>query len=107
MFLNAKSPDQFAEFKTVYKSTFASAALLVDADLLLWEVKSTELNLASDIVNFIHQEIFDAFLCGFTAVLKKIGLRDTENLCSYYIINVVIGQRPLEVKSLNTSSFCL
>ena len=35
MFLNAKSPDQFAEFKTVYKSTFASAALLVDADLLL------------------------------------------------------------------------
>lgn len=86
---------------------FASNSLLANASLHLWEVKSLKLIPVSDIVNFIHQEIFDAFLCGFTAVLKKIGLRDTENLCSYYIINVVIGQRPLEVKALNTSSFCL
>ena len=53
---------------------FVSIALLVDANLQLWEVKSTELIPASviAILNFIHQEIpFDAFLCGFTVVINK------------------------------------
>ena len=66
-FLNVESLDQFADFKIVCKSIFAS-----NADLQLWEVKRPELIPASD-VNFIHLEIlsFDAFLCGFTVVIDK------------------------------------
>ena len=107
--MNVESQEQFADFKIVCKSTFTSIALLVDADLQLWEVKSPELILALDIVNFIHREIlsFDAFLCGFTVVINKGGSPDTNSLCSMYAINVVTGQRSLEVKALNISGFCL
>ena len=107
--MNVESPDQFADFKIVCKSIFASIALLVDADLQLWEVKSPELIPASDIVNFIYQEIlyFDGFLCGFTVVINKAGLPDAGSLCSKYVIKVVIGQRSFEVKALNISGFCL
>ena len=107
--MNVESPDQFADFKIVFKSIFASVALLVDADLQLWEVKSPELIPASDIVNFIHREVlsFDAFLCGFTVVINKVGSPDAGSLCSKYVINVVTGQTPFELKALNISGFCL
>ena len=97
--MNVESPDQFADFKIVFKSAFASVALLVDADLQLWEVKSPVLIPASNIVNFIHREMlsFDAFLCGFTVVIsKKTGLPDAGRLCSKYVINVVTDRYPLK-----------
>ena len=83
--------------------------LLVDADLQLWEVKSPELIPALDTFCFIHQEILsvDVFLCGFTVVTNKAGSPDTSRLCSKYVIDVVTGQRSLEVKALNISGFCL
>ena len=61
--MNVESSDQFADFKIVCKSIFASVALLVDADLQLWQVRIPELIPAPDIVNFIHREMlsFDAF----------------------------------------------
>ena len=100
---------QFANIRIVCKSIFASIALLVDADLQLWDVKSPELIPASDIVHFIHREIlsFDAFLCGFTVVINKAGSPDAGSLCSKYVINVVTGQRSFEVKALNISGFSL
>ena len=107
--MNVKSPDQFADFNIVCKSIFASVALLVDANLQLWEVKSPELIPASDIVNFIHRDIlsFDAFLRGFTVVINKNGSSDAGSLYSKYVINVVTGQRSVEVKALNINGFCL
>ena len=107
--MNVEFPDQFADFKIVFKSTFFSVGLLVDADLQLWEVKSPELIPASDIVNFTQRKIisFDAFLSGFTIVINKAGSPDTGSLCSKYVINVLTGQRSLKVKSLNISDFCL
>ena len=82
-------------------------ALLVDADLQLWEVKSPKLIPASDIVSFIHREMlsFDAFWCGLTAVINKAGSPDAGSLCSKYVINVVTGQKSFEVKDLNISAF--
>ena len=76
-------------------------ALLVDADLQLWEVKSPKLIPASDIVSFIHREMlsFDAFWCGPTVVINKAGSPDAGSLCSKYVINVVTGQRSFEVKA--------
>ena len=108
-FLNVESPNQFTDFKIVCKSIFASIALLIDADMQLWEVKSPEFIPASDIVNFIHREIlsFDAFLCGFTVVINKAGSPDAGSLCSKYVINVVTGQKSFEVKDLNISGFSL
>ena len=99
----------FADFKIVCKSTFASIALLVDADLQLRDVKSPELIPASDTVNFIHRKIlsFDASLCDFAVMINKAGSPDTGSLCSKYVINVVTGQRSLEVKALNIGGFCL
>ena len=74
-----------------------------------WEVKSPELIPASDMVNFIHQEILssDAFLCGFTVVINKAGSPADTGLCSKCVINMVTRQRLLEVKTLNISGFCL
>ena len=40
-------------------------------------------------------------------MINKAGSPDAGSLCSKYVINVVTGQTPFELKALNISGFCL